>query len=90
MIFSRVQVRHFRSLANIDQPLGRFGALVGPNASGKTTFLDVFNLLRDLMHLRGDVQEAVAGLGPSNSGQEDQRISRQGMKSPAGRSAWKE
>ncbi len=60
MIFTRVQVRNFRSLAHIDQTLGRFQALVGPNASGKTTFLDVFSLLKDLMAYGYDVQEAVA------------------------------
>jgi predicted ATPase len=36
-----------------------FQALVGPNASGKTTFLDVVELLGDLVRLRGDVREAV-------------------------------
>jgi predicted ATPase len=35
-------------------------ALVGPNASGKTTFLDVIGLLSDLMRHRGDVRETVA------------------------------
>ena len=34
-------------------------ALVGPNASGKTTFFDVIGLLSDLIRRRGDVREAV-------------------------------
>ena len=59
MIFTRLQARHFRSLEQVDQKLGRFQALVGPNASGKTTFLDVFGLLGDLMRYRGDIREAV-------------------------------
>lgn len=63
MIFTRLQARHFRSLEQVDQPLGRFQALVGPNASGKTTFLDIFNLLKDIMRSRGNVQEAVAQRG---------------------------
>ena len=32
---------------------------MGPNASGKTTFLDVIGLLSDLIRLRGDVREVV-------------------------------
>jgi len=58
-MFSRIQTRHFRSLKAIDQPLGAMQALVGPNASGKTTFLDVIGLISDLIRRRGDVREAV-------------------------------
>ena len=58
-MFSRVQTRHFRSLKSIDQALGPMQALVGPNASGKTTFLDVIGLLSDMIRLRGDVRETV-------------------------------
>ena len=58
-MFTRLQAHHFRSLKIVDQPLGRFQALVGPNASGKTTFLDLLVLLSDLMRFRGDVPEAV-------------------------------
>jgi len=59
-MFSRVQTKYFRSLKSVDQRLGRFHALVGPNASGKTTFLDVLILLGDLIDQRGDVREVVA------------------------------
>jgi len=58
-MFSRVQARHYRSLKAVNQPLGPIQALVGPNASGKTTFLDVIGLLSDLVHNRGDVRETV-------------------------------
>ena len=58
-MFSRIQTRHFRSLKSVDQALGPMHALVGPNASGKTTFLDVIGLLSDLMRRRGDVRETV-------------------------------
>ena len=60
MIFTRVQVRHYRCLKGVDQSLERFQALVGPNASGKTTFLQIFVFLSDLMLLRGDVPAAVS------------------------------
>ena len=58
-MFTRIQVHHFRSLKIVDQTLGRFQALVGPNASGKTTFLDLLALLSDVMRFRGDIPEAV-------------------------------
>ena len=58
-MFSRVQTRYFRSLKAVDQTLGPIQALVGPNASGKTTFLDVIALLSDLMRRRGDVRETI-------------------------------
>lgn len=40
-----VETLNFRSLRYTHQPLGRFHVLVGPNASGKTTFLDVMALI---------------------------------------------
>lgn len=58
-MFSRIQTRHYRSLKGVDQALGPMQALVGPNASGKTTFLDVVGFLSDLIRLRGDVRETV-------------------------------
>lgn len=42
-MFSRIQTRYFRSLKAVDQVLAPMQALVGPNASGKTTFLDVID-----------------------------------------------
>ncbi|MBA3624103.1 MAG: AAA family ATPase [Methylibium sp.] len=58
-MFSRIQTRQFRSLKGVDQALGPMQALVGPNASGKTTFLDVIGLLSDLIRRRGDVRDVV-------------------------------
>ena len=58
-MFSRIETRYFRSLKAVNQPLGRMQALVGPNASGKSTFLDVVGLLSDLIRSRGDVRQTV-------------------------------
>jgi len=44
-----IQARNFRCLKKISQPLDRFHVLVGPNASGKTTFLDVVAFLGQLL-----------------------------------------
>jgi len=54
-MFTRIQTRSFRCLKAVDQSMGPFRALVGPNASGKTTFLDVIGFLGDLVKNRGDV-----------------------------------
>jgi len=44
-----VEVLGYRCLRYIRQPLGPFHILVGPNASGKTTFLDVINFVGQLV-----------------------------------------
>jgi len=44
-----IEALNFRCLRYIKQPLDRFHVLVGPNASGKTTFLDVVSLLGRLV-----------------------------------------
>lgn len=48
-IITRLQALNFRCLRHIDLPLDAFHVLVGPNASGKTTFLDVVAFLGDLV-----------------------------------------
>lgn len=58
-MFTRLQTRGYRCLKSIDRDLGAFRALVGPNASGKTTFLDIIGFASDLMRRRGDVASAV-------------------------------
>lgn len=57
--FTRIQALRFRCLRYVDQELGRFTTLVGPNASGKTTFLDILALLGDLMRNGGKVADTV-------------------------------
>jgi predicted ATPase len=44
-----IEALNFRCLRYIRQPLGSFHILVGPNASGKTTFLDVVAFLGRLV-----------------------------------------
>jgi len=46
---TRIEALNYRSLRYINQPLGPFHVLVGPNASGKTTFLDVIGFLGNLV-----------------------------------------
>ncbi|MDD3894261.1 MAG: AAA family ATPase [Syntrophomonadaceae bacterium] len=45
-----ITIKNFKGIKFIDRlPLGRFHVLVGPNASGKSTFLDVMNFIRDCL-----------------------------------------
>ena len=46
-----VEALNYRCLRYAYQPLDRFHVLVGPNASGKTTFLDVVGFLGDIVSL---------------------------------------
>jgi predicted ATPase len=67
-MFTRIQARHFRCLKSVDLALAPFKALVGPNASGKTTVLDLFALLSDIMGgPRSDISEAVRKRSPDFS-----------------------
>ncbi|MDX9760140.1 MAG: ATP-binding protein [Bacteroidota bacterium] len=43
-----IEALNYRCLRWISRPLSGFNVLVGPNASGKTTFLDVIGFLRDV------------------------------------------
>jgi len=54
----RIEALHYRCLRYISQELSDFQVLVGPNASGKTTFLDVIAFLGDLVTY--DLEEAIA------------------------------
>ena len=47
-----VEALNYRCLRFVNQNLNDFHVLVGPNASGKTTFLDVISFLGDLVGRR--------------------------------------
>ena len=44
-----IEAKNYRCLKHISQPMGPFHVLVGPNASGKTTYLDVVAFLGKLV-----------------------------------------
>ncbi len=48
-MISLVEARHYRCLRYVRQKLGPFHVIVGPNASGKTTFLDAIAFLSQLV-----------------------------------------
>jgi predicted ATPase len=58
----RVEALRYRALRYVSLDIGDFQILVGPNASGKSTFLDVIRFLGDLLE-RG-VEGAVRSRSP--------------------------
>jgi predicted ATPase len=56
-MITRIEAKNFRSLKYIEQPLDNFHVLIGANASGKTTFLDVVSFLADIVKL--GIDEAI-------------------------------
>ncbi len=46
----RIEVRNYKLLRYVDQSLSHFHVLIGPNASGKTTFMDVMNFMSDIVN----------------------------------------
>ena len=64
MIITYLSATNWRNFRQIDVPLSERQFIVGPNASGKSNFLDIFRFLRDIAkNERGGLQEAVASRG---------------------------
>jgi len=63
MIITRIVLKNWRNFQNIDVPLRDRAYLIGPNASGKSNFLDVFRFLRDLSSSGGGLQKALSDRG---------------------------
>lgn len=49
-MLTEIEALNYRALRHISQTLRRFQVLVGPNASGKSTFLDVIAFVADLIN----------------------------------------
>jgi len=63
-MFARIETLSYRCLRYVRQPLAPFQVLVGPNASGKSAFLDVVALLADVVQEKEGVAAAVAARAP--------------------------
>jgi predicted ATPase len=59
MRFTRIKLENWRNFLNVDVPLQRRMFLLGPNASGKSNFLDAFRFLRDIADPQGGLQRAI-------------------------------
>jgi predicted ATPase len=63
MRLSHVRLANWRNFVQADVPLQGRVFLVGPNASGKSNFLDAFRFLHDLVAVGGGFEEAIAKRG---------------------------
>ena len=61
--FTYISLENWRNFAQVQVELPRRVFLVGPNASGKSNFLDIFRFLRDIVSVGGGFQEAVRKRG---------------------------
>lgn len=57
-MIKNIEALNYRCLRYVNKSLGPFVALVGPNASGKTTFIDVLKFMGDV--LSSGLNEAIA------------------------------
>ncbi len=64
MLISHLRIKNWRNFRQADTALRERQFLVGPNASGKSNFLDVFRFLRDIAKVEGGgLQKALKDRG---------------------------
>jgi len=63
MIISYVRLKNWKNFRSVEIPLKNRIFLAGPNACGKSNFLDVFRFLRDITRRGGGLQQAVQNRG---------------------------
>lgn len=63
MNISRVILKNWKNFRNIDVNLNERTYLIGPNAAGKSNFLDVFRFMNDISKNGGGLQKAVDDRG---------------------------
>jgi len=61
-MLAQIEALSYRCLRYVRQPLAPFQVLIGPNASGKSTFLDVVAFLADVVQEKEGVAAAAAAL----------------------------
>jgi predicted ATPase len=67
MKFTHITIENWRNFGHVQASLQDRVFLVGPNASGKSNFLDVFRFLRDLVMPGGGFEKAVTDRGGVSS-----------------------
>lgn len=64
MLITHIKLKNWRNFRDLDVPLRSTSYILGPNASGKSNFLDVFRFLRDISKPKGGgLQAAMADRG---------------------------
>jgi len=59
-VITRLHLENWKNFTKVDVPLRRRVFIVGPNASGKSNFLDAMRFLRDIAEPQGGLQRAIA------------------------------
>ncbi len=65
--FTNIRVENWRNFGSIEVPLQRRVFVVGPNASGKSNFLDLFRFLHDIVSVGRGFEQAVQNRGGVSS-----------------------
>jgi predicted ATPase len=63
MIISKLVLKNWRNFRAVDVQLADRVFVIGPNASGKSNFLDALRFLRDIAKLGGGLQQAITQRG---------------------------
>lgn len=64
MYVSKIKMRNWRNFTSTEVSLKETVYLIGPNASGKSNFLDIFRFMRDIVNPKGGgLQQALASRG---------------------------
>jgi len=63
MLISHVRLKNWKNFRSVNVPLKYRVFLAGPNACGKSNFLDAFKFLRDICKSGGGLQQAVKDRG---------------------------
>jgi predicted ATPase len=63
MFITCIKAKNWKNFRNVDVELGERAFLIGPNASGKSNFLDIFRFMRDIVKPGGGLQKAVIDRG---------------------------
>jgi predicted ATPase len=63
LVFRGLRLQNWKNFAHVELSIQNRVFLVGPNAAGKSNFLDVFRFLRDIASPGGGLQEAVGRRG---------------------------
>lgn len=92
--FTRIELKNWKNFTSVDVPLARRVFIVGPNAIGKSNFLQAFRFLRDIVWDGGGLSAAVnsrGGLGKIRSlyARQDSEIMLRAEVLDDGKSGWR-
>lgn len=78
MTITKIKLSNFKSFKNLDVELGKFNVLIGANASGKSSFIQVLKFLRDMTNIGLDnaisMQGGIEYLRNINIGQSEELL----------------